>query len=765
MSGLSTGAATHSKASGAKKRAKSKVEKKQSPADVDDDATVEVENTTDVGIDTDEAKKLGVSAQSKGSFLWKIEPWVSTILYTALAVYVRLHLIDRSKKVVWDEAHFGKFGSYYIKHAFYHDVHPPLGKMLIGLSEKIAGFNNTEFEFGSGSKYPEDVDFYTMRVFNALFSAAVTPAVYWAARFADYQLLTIHLITLMATLESSFVTLGKFILLDSILLFFTATTFLTLVKLMQLKKREREFTVEWYLWMVLSGLSIGCVCSVKWVGLFITVVVGIFVVQDLAEKLFDKELSWEKYARHWLVRIVTLIFIPMAVYLICFKIHFALLYKSGTGDASTSSLFQANLEGNKIKQSPRDVVFGSEVTIRSQGSSPNLLHSHVQIYPDGSHQQQITAYGHSDSNNNWFFKFARRDGRSLNNVTELIPVKNGDTVRLVHRSTNVNLHSHKVPGHVSKQHYEVSGYGSEKVGDTRDDWVVEIFSQSFPENTSYANEDKSLIHPLSTTFRLRHADLGCYLSTTGSSYPAWGFKQSEVVCKYPWTSYDQSTHWNVEDHMNAKMASDEYYVPPKSNFLSDFIHINFAMAASNNALVPDSDKYDALASSWWQWPTLYIGLRMCGWGYADIRYFLMGNIFNTWGSSLALIAFVLLTAYYIIKFQRQTLNWDYAMFWDYLIKGFYPFLSWVFHYMPFVLMGRVTYVHHYVPALFFALFVLGYMVELTVGRARPFIKYTTYATCYGAVVFTFWYFRAFHEGMTGNQNDYKNLKVLPTWQV
>lgn len=56
--------------------------------------------------------------------------------------------------------------------------------------------------------------------------------------------------------------------------------------------------------------------------------------------------------------------------------------------------------------------------------------------------------------------------------------------------------------------------------------------------------------------------------------------------------------------------ADRFAVPPaepgqyKSPFIHDFIHLNVAMMTSNNALVPDPDKQDDLASQWWQWPIL-----------------------------------------------------------------------------------------------------------------------------------------------------------------
>lgn len=688
---------------------------------------------------------------------------------TVLSFYVRFNGIDRNNHVVWDEAHFGKFGGYYIKHTYYHDVHPPLGKMLIALSEWLAKFDG-KFEFGSGQPYPEGVNFKFMRQFNATFGAMCTPLTFMTAMWMGFQMPTVYLITLMVALEQSYIVLSKFILLDSMLLFFTVATFGCMCKLYSMRKQQ--LTKKWSLWMLLTGISIGCVCSVKWVGLFVTIVVGLYTVLDLHRLYWDTELSRTKYAKHWLIRIIYLIAIPFLIYLSCFRIHFALLYKSGPGDATTNTLFQVNLQGNSIELGPRDVMYGSNFTMRSHGLSPNLLHSHIQNYPDGSYQKQITGYSHADTNNRWEFHFVRSSddfqqylskGRSFKGT--FVPITDGAEVRLIHQNTRCNLHSHRIQSHVSRGNYEVSGYLTDEDGDDNDNWIVEIVKQVDSSDPTYPKEDPAVVHPISTVFRLRHAELGCYLATTGMSYPQWGFSQAEIVCKYSWGSGDASTWWNIEDHWNDNLLPDDNYEPPKSNFWTDFIATNFAMAATNNALTIDPDKYDALASKPWEWPTLHRGLRMCTWSKDVTKYYLLGGPFNTWASSASLIIFLLLTFRFVSQIRRQTRSITEEQFWRLTIQGVFPFLGWLVHFVPFMIMGRVTYVHHYIPALYFAILVFGFVIDYTFGNTRKFIKIPVYLALTGGCIYYYILFSPLCQGMDGPSTKFIRLQWLNGWHI
>lgn len=203
----------------------------------------------------------------------------------------------------------------------------------------------------------------------------------------------------------------------------------------------------------------------------------------------------------------------------------------------------------------------------------------------------------------------------------------------------------------------------------------------------------------------------------------------------------------------------------KSPFLKDFIHLNVAMMTSNNALVPDPDKQDDLASAFWQWPILNVGLRMCSWDDHIVKYFLLGNPLVYWGSTASLAGFGLIVVWYLIRWQRgyndlSTREIDHIHY-----SGLYPVIGWVLHYFPFVIMARVTYVHHYYPALYFAILSAGFCTDWLTRKLNPALQWGLYGVLYGAIISLFVVFRDIVFGMEGSNQQWAHLNWLSTWRI
>jgi dolichyl-phosphate-mannose-protein mannosyltransferase len=212
-------------------------------------------------------------------------------------------------------------------------------------------------------------------------------------------------------------------------------------------------------------------------------------------------------------------------------------------------------------------------------------------------------------------------------------------------------------------------------------------------------------------------------------------------------------------------------VPPgeaknyKSPFLRDFIHLNVAMMTSNNALVPDPDKQDDLASQFWQWPILNVGLRMCSWDDNTVKYFLLGNPIVYWGSAASLGAIGLLVLWYLIRWQRgyAELSQEDMDFIHY--SAIYPVLGWFLHYLPFVAMARVTYVHHYYPALYFAILAAGFTVDWTTQKLGSKVRWGVYMVLYAAIISLFVLFKDIVFGMQGSNQQWRYLKWFDSWRI
>lgn len=224
---------------------------------------------------------------------------------------------------------------------------------------------------------------------------------------------------------------------------------------------------------------------------------------------------------------------------------------------------------------------------------------------------------------------------------------------IVHVMTNKSLHNHDFLAPITVKDTEVSCYGNATFGDTNDHWMIEKI-------TDLTADVSPRIRSLSTRFKLRHVNNGCYLKAAGLTLPEWGFKQVEVTCEKPDLDNQDSSYllWNIENHRNDLLprAKPGLY---KRSFLQDFIDINIGMWTSNNSLKPDPDKEpDLLTSRPHHWPFMLRTLRMCGWGNSEIKFLLVGNPVIWFSSTAALVVMVATFLTYVIR-QRRGLS-DFA---------------------------------------------------------------------------------------------------------
>lgn len=100
--------------------------------------------------------------------------------------------------------------------------------MLVGLSGAMAGYNGS-FPFESGSDYP-DINYGFMRIFNAFFGAIMVPFAYFTAQELRMSRTACIFAAVMVLCDNAYLTISRFILLDSMLLASTCFVVFCLAK-------------------------------------------------------------------------------------------------------------------------------------------------------------------------------------------------------------------------------------------------------------------------------------------------------------------------------------------------------------------------------------------------------------------------------------------------------------------------------------------------------------------------------------------------------
>src|SRR3569833_2163187 len=326
------------------------------------------------------------------------------------------------------------------------------------------------------------------------------------------------------------------------------------------------------------------------------------------------------------------------------------------------------------------------------------------MYPGGSKQQQITLYPHKDENNIWLLENQTQPldihGEPINGtdawdkLPEPAYLKDGDVIRLYHQPTHRRLHSHDVRPPVTEADWqnEVSAYGYEGFdGDANDFFRVEIIKKQ-----SFGELAKQRVRAIESKFRLVHIMTGCVLFSHKVKLPEWASEQQEVTCARGGTL--PNSLWYIESNEHPSLGPDAEKVNYRNpGFFGKFIELQKVMWKTNAGLV-ESHAWDSRPSSW---PLLLRGINF--WGKDHRQIYLMGNPLIWWSATGAVAIYVIFKGLAVLRWQRSCKDYANPLFkrFDYEIGT--SVLGWAFHFFPFYLMQRQLFLHHYFPALYFAI--------------------------------------------------------------
>ncbi|KAI9286922.1 glycosyltransferase family 39 protein [Umbelopsis sp. AD052] len=677
----------------------------------------------------------------------------ATLLITALSAVVRMYRIDYPPQVVFDETHFGKFAAKYINGTFFFDVHPPLAKMLIAGASHVAGFDGA-FEFTNiGDAYEGKVPHVPIRVFCATFGVLTIPIAYLTIRAAGFSKLAGLMAAIFVCFENGFVTNHRLILLDAPLLFFTATTALCWLNF-QNQNHRKPFGFWWWFWQIGTGVSLGAVASIKWVGLFTIATIGLQVIEELWLMICDRTVTPMEFLKGFASRALCLITIPIALYLACFWLHFNILPRTGDGEFMMSAAFRYSLKGSALKSSYADVSYGSKLNIRQNRESGGYLHSHPLFYPVGSLQQQVTVYAHNDYHNDWIM--IPQHGTEIpdpENITEpLTWVNNGDVVRLLHPATKSYLYSKniKAPLTQSDYHLEVSTYDA--FSDTNNLWRVDILRGSNDDDQS-----GSRLRALRTYFRLIHVNMNCALYTRDQRLPEWASFQNEVTC-IRYAKKGEDTTFFIESSQDVRFTDQHLVVEYiKPSFWKNFVALNTKMYLSNEALTA-SHNYESRPADW---PFLHRGINY--WSKEKNHIYLLGNPIAYWASSIAAATFLFAKLVIAFREQRGVMCVNPTLMEFYCRSTNFFTAAWLLHWLPFFTMKRQLFLHHYMPSLYFAILIFVVAFEYSTKHLSSKYRNSVAAAIAITYLYIFWRFSAITYGFDWTNKSCNDNRLRSTW--
>ena len=293
------------------------------------------------------------------------------IALVILSFFTHFVLWGYPNQVVFDEVHFGSFATQYLTGTYFFDLHPPLGKLLISSFGRL-GDTDPNQTFTTIGKPFGNTGFMWLRFLPTLAGALLPIVIFLLALRMGLSKKTSFFAGLFIILENSLLVQSRFILLDSLLLLFGFSGLLFYLAARSLKASKTKIFLT-----LVSAVCLSFAFSVKWTGLAYLGIVAMIELYDWS-KTFTK---WR--LKDYLFKGLYFILLPLVIYFSIFAVHFALLDKSGPGNAFMTPSFQKTLADNPYQ---------ADDTIKPENTYQKFIELNKQMYTSNQHLESSHPY-------------------------------------------------------------------------------------------------------------------------------------------------------------------------------------------------------------------------------------------------------------------------------------------------------------------------------------------------------------------------------------
>lgn len=712
---------------------------------------------------------IETSQKQERMFYLKIDPIV--LLLSVVSFSSRFYNLEYPRAIVFDELHYIKFITLYLKRIFFFDTQPPFGKQLMTLVANLLDFKGDLDYSLIGNSYRPEVPVLGLRLLPCIFGSLIVPICYSIALELNFRQSTAALIGCLLIIENSLIVQSKFLLLDPILI---ALTMITTYFYLKFHKNQS------IAWLCLATSSATLAACTKYSGFYTLSLLWYLVIYTWWFKVLASDES-RKNPRGVIIRGLTysfcIISLPIFIYTSIHYAHLTWLTKAGPHDNIMTSAFQASLENGLasiIRGQPLEIIHGSQITLRHTHGRSCWLHSHEHLYPikysDGrgsSHQQQVTCYSFKDVNNWWVVKRPHIDELVVSEPHDKI--KNGDIIQLVHGSTGRLLNSHDVASSMSPYSQEVSCYVDHNISmHAQNVWQVRLKN---PQDTN------NHWHTIDSEVQLVHLNSSLALKFSGRQLPDWGFHQHEIVADKDLKSLD--TIWNVEEHRHTKSEDQNEreiqlgqaeFVPSEPTsltFFEKFYELHYKLLNNHQDSMKDHIyacdspldwMFQLKGTAYWADNSLNEA--------STAQIFLIGNVDINLIGIVSILTLGLFLVFYTLRRRRQIFsdidqeNWMKLQF-----NSLVLFSGYLFHLLPYFLYESPLFLQYYSSALIFKIIIIGALVEHMYDLVPSYLPHGLIIFIIAKSFDTFRRLSSLTYGTSLIRSEIEKLRWKDTWQL